>query len=229
VVLTCGNRCFHNLIFSWEVYKNKLLSLLHVVRNKYDIHVKKEITMVDDRKSFQELLAEEVPEPVVPVRAVASLALTQVRDIGLALARMAEEQMSVAERVDTLTVRVDDAHVRLDRAVEVVKGFHRRLTSVECRVLPHECISSEQATEVRLAVQRLAELLTGKAAGSRGPSGKVPNFYSGIFTEIYNRTGAPRYELIRVEDYAGVMRFLEDWWKSASRRGEKRKEAESPI
>ncbi len=174
--------------------------------------------MVDDCRSFQGLLDEE--NPVTPVQVVATLTLTQVRDIGLALAQMAEEQMRLTERVDTLTVRVDTAHERLDRAAEVVKGFQRRLTCIECRMMPYECISSEQATEVRLAVQRLAELLTGKAAGSRQSGEKIPNFYSGIFTEIYNRTGTPRYELIRIEDYADVMRFLEDWWRSAIRGGE---------
>ena len=167
--------------------------------------------MVDDCKSFQGLLDEE--KPVTPVQVVSTLTLTQVRDVGLALAQMAEEQMR-------LTVRVDDAHMRLDRAAEVVKGFQRRLTSVERRVMPYECISSEQATEVRLAVQKLAELLIGRTAESREPSGKVPNFYSGLFTEIYSRTGAPRYELIRIKNYADVMRFLEDWWRSAIRGGE---------
>ncbi len=170
---------------------------------------------------------EGTPEPAEPRQPAASVALTQVRDIGLALVQMAEEQMQMAGQVDTLTIRVDDAHGRLDRAAEVVKGFHRRLTAVERRILPYECISSEQATEVRLAVQRLGEFLTGKAAGSRQAGAKVPNFYSGIFTEIYNRTGAPRYELIRVEDYPGVMRFLEDWWKSANLGEEKQSETEN--
>jgi hypothetical protein len=141
--------------------------------------------------------------------------LLQVRDIGLALVQMAEEQMQIQGQVEEITVRADAAHTRLDKAAEVVKGIGKRLTTVERRMLPYECISPEQATEVRLAVQRLGELLTGKAAKSRQPSEKVSNFYSGIFTEIYNRTGAPRYELIRVEDYPGVMRFLEDWWKAA--------------
>jgi hypothetical protein len=108
-----------------------------------------------------------------------------------------------------------------------VKGFQRRLTTVERRMLPYECISSEQATEVRLAVQRLGELLTGKVVKSRQPGEKVPNFYSSIFTEIYTRTGAPRYELIRLEDYAGVMRFLEEWCKSVTLSEEKESESES--
>jgi hypothetical protein len=155
-------------------------------------------------------------EPAVPVIPTTTVALTQVRDIGLALVQMAEEQMQMAEHMDALSVRVDDAHNRLDRAAEVVKDFQRRLKTVERRMLPYECISAEQATEVRLAVQRLGELLTSKAAKDRKPGEKLVNYYSSIFQEIYNRTGAPRYELIRVEDYLAVMRFLEDWWKSVS-------------
>ena len=153
----------------------------------------------------------------------------QVRDIGLALVQMAEEQMQLQAQVDAATVRADAAHDRLDKAAEVVKGFQHRLTAVERLMLPHECISSEQATEVRLAVQRLGECLTGKAARSRQAGAKVPNFYSSIFTELYNRTGAPRYELIRVEDYPGVMRFLEDWWKSAHLEEEKQSGAEGTL
>jgi len=165
---------------------------------------------------------EGTPEPAEPRQPAAPVALTQVRDIGLALVQMAEEQMQMAGQVDTLTIRVDDAHGRLDRAAEVVKGFHRRLTAVERRMLPYECISPEQATEVRLAVQRLGELLTNKVA-QMASGEKLPNYYSGIFTEIYTRTGAPRYELIRIEDYPGVMQFLEGWWKSAQ-AGESKEE-----
>src|SRR5689334_981703 len=81
--------------------------------------------------------------------------------------------------------RVDEAHNRLDRAAEVVKNFQRRLTTVERRVYPYECISSEQAVEIHLAVQRLGELLTGQAAKTRKPGEKVLNYYSSIFQEIY--------------------------------------------
>lgn len=165
------------------------------------------------RDCFRVLWREFGQRDAVPAPA-GSAALLQVRDIGLALVHMAEEQMQLQTQVETVTVRVDEAHTRLDRAVEVVEGFGRRLTRVEHRMMPYESISAEQATEVRLAVQRLGELLTGKAARVRKGE-KLPNYYSGIFMEIYNRTGAPRYELIRVEDYAAVMQFLESWYKSA--------------
>ena len=96
----------------------------------------------------------------------------------------------------------------------MVGNLHRRLSAVERRVLPYECISSEQSSEISLAVKRLGELLTRKAAKTSKEK-PIPNYYQGIFTEIYNRTGAPRYELIRQEDYQNVMTFLDDWRKAA--------------
>lgn len=166
------------------------------------------------------VVSSERPAPALPA---ASLALNQVRDIGLALVQMAEEQMQVVEHIDALSPRVDEAHNRLDRAAEVVKHIQKRLTTVERRVYPYEVISSEQATEIRLAVQRLGEVLTGQAAKTRKPGEKVANYYSSIFQEIYTRTGAPRYELIRMSDYADVMAFLESWLKSAQGPQEEQK------
>ncbi len=167
------------------------------------------------RRECFKVLWREFGQRSVEPESGGSSALAQVRDIGLALVSMAEEQMQLQSQVGAIHVRVEGAHERLDKAAEVVKGFQRRLTSVERRMMPYEVISPEQATEVRLAVQRLVELLTGKEARTAKKGEKRTNYYSAIFMEIYNRTGAPRYELIRVEDYQGVMAFLEGWWKSA--------------
>jgi hypothetical protein len=158
---------------------------------------------------------ESAPAPV----ASASMAVLQhARNLGLAVAQMAEEQLAMQEHVETIDVEVGRAHNRLDQAAEVFVKFNRRLTAVERRVMPYEAISSEQAGDIKLAVQRLGELLT-KQEASASQDKPIKNYYSGIFTEIYNRTGAPRYELIRQEDYQDVMRFLEDWYQAT--QGEK--------
>jgi hypothetical protein len=173
-------------------------------------------------REFGEVISPHaVTEPAVAsVQPTSTLALSQVREIGFALMQMAEEQIALQGQVETISARTEEAYLRLDKAAEVVKGFHRRLTTIEHRMMPYEAISPEQATEVRLAVQRQGELLTGQAARSRKPGEKLTNYYSSIFTEIYNRTGAPRYELIRIEDYADVMRFLEEWHHSAATQSE---------
>jgi hypothetical protein len=143
-----------------------------------------------------------------------SQALVQVREIGQALVNLADEQLVLQTRVDTIETSTAGAHERLDKAAAVVRSMQQRLSHVERRVYPYECISEEMATEIRLAVQRLAEALTRRAVATLPPGEKLPNYYSGIFTEIYTRTGAPRYELIRVEDYSSVMAFLESWRRS---------------
>ncbi len=141
-------------------------------------------------------------------------ALTQVRDLGLAVAQLAEEQMELQGRVDLLHTEVDRAHGRLDRAAEVVGNLHRHLGAVERRVAPAETISNEQATEIAGSVKALAELLTHQAAGS-SKDGKVPNYYQGVFSELYRRFGVTKYTLIKQADYHAVLQFLDDWRTSA--------------
>lgn len=171
------------------------------------------------RDCFRVLWREFGQLSLVPAEPVVESVLVQVRDAGLAIVQMAQAQLELQGTVGDISVRTEAAHERLDKAALVVGNMQRRLTTVERRVLPYECVSPEQAADISLAVKRLGEALTRKAA--RGSSKeKIPNYYQGIFTEIYNRTGAPRYELIRQEDYVGVMQFLEDWSKSAQERGE---------
>ena len=149
-----------------------------------------------------------------PYPSAATATLQHTRNLGLAVVQMAEEQLALQEHIETVDVEVARAHSRLDLAAEVVVKFNRRLTAVERRIMPYECISPEQAGDIKLAVQHLGELLTRKAARASADQ-PIPNYYQGIFVEIYNRTGAPRYELVHLEDYQKVMIFLEDWYKAA--------------
>jgi len=137
-------------------------------------------------------------------------ALTLIRDQSLAVAQMADEQIR-------MSYEVTRAHARLDTAAEVVGDMRRRLTAVERRVMPYETITEEQADDIKLAVQRLGELLTRNAANASKDK-KIQNYYQGIFVEIHNLTGAPRYNLIRQERYRQVMEVLMRW--QAAARGE---------
>ncbi len=125
-----------------------------------------------------------------------STALTQVRDLALAVAQMAEQQIELQGQVITVNARVD-------RAAVVVGDLQRRLSSVEHRMLPSAVISEEQAAEISTTVKALAELMAGKDAGK--------NHYQGIFGELYRRFGISSYKLIRQEDYQQVLTFLSDW------------------
>ncbi len=135
-------------------------------------------------------------------------ALAFIRDQSLAIAQMADEQIRMSSEIDR-------AHTRLDTAASIVGDMRRRLTAVERRVMSYETISEEQADDIKLAVQRLGELLTRNAANA-SKNKKIQNYYQGIFVEIHNLTGAPRYNLIRQEDYRRVMDILMRWQAAAS-------------
>lgn len=127
----------------------------------------------------------------------AIIALEQIRDMGLAIARMAEQQIEMEQRLNA----------RLDRAASVVGDIQRRLSIVERRFHPQALISDEQAEEISSTVKALAELIT-----SYDPS---KNHYQSIFAELYRRFGVSSYKNIRLEQYEKVLKFLEDWRRSA--------------
>jgi hypothetical protein len=76
--------------------------------------------------------------------------LKQIREMGLAIAHMAEQQIEIEQRLNT----------RLDRAAVVVGNINRRLSVVERRLSPPEYVTDEMATNIALAVKALAEELS---------------------------------------------------------------------
>jgi len=145
----------------------------------------------------QAFQTDELVSPSEEPNAPTSLAtLQQIREMGLAIARMAEQQIEIEQRLNT----------RLDRAAAAVGNINRRLSIVEHRLSPPEYVTDEMATEIMLAVKALAEEL-----GQHNP-GK--NHYQAVYTEIYQRFRAPSYTQIRIDRYEAVIKFLEDWRRS---------------
>ncbi len=124
------------------------------------------------------------------------VALEQIREMGLAIAHMAEQQIEMEQRVNA----------RLDRAVKVVGDIQRRLGVVERKFTPATLITDEQAEEISATVKSLAEFMTSKSSGK--------NHYQGIFAELYRRFGVSSYKNIRLEQYSQVLQFLEEWRQS---------------
>jgi hypothetical protein len=152
-------------------------------------------------QAFQtdELVTTAEEEQNVPT----SLAtLKQIREMGLAIAHMAEQQIEIEQRLNT----------RLDRAAVVVGNINRRLSVVERRLSPPEYVTDEMATNIALAVKALAEEL------SRHDPGK--NHYQSVYMEIYRRFRAPSYDRIRIDRYEAVMKFLDDWQKSIDKHSQ---------
>jgi hypothetical protein len=145
---------------------------------------------------FQEE-ASVVVDSVEVASSASVVALEQIRDMGLAIARMAEQQLEMEQRLTS----------RLDRAAKVVGDIQRRLGVVERKLYPPALITDDQAEEVSASVKALAELITSKDSSK--------NHYQGIFAELYRRFGVSSYKNIRLDQYGSVLQFLEDWRKTA--------------
>ncbi len=124
------------------------------------------------------------------------IALEQIREMGLAIAHMAQQQIELEQRLTT----------RIDRAAKVVGDIQRRLGVVEHRLTPATLITDAQAEEVSASVKSLAELMNSKSPSK--------NHYQGIFAELYRRFGVSSYKNIRLDQYEQVLQFLEDWRQS---------------
>lgn len=119
--------------------------------------------------------------------------LTQVRNLGLAIAQLAEQQIELEERVSTVDAKVQD--------------IQQRLGTIEQRTEPRASISDKQAAEISNRVKALAEALTKKDSSK--------NHYQSIFGELYRRFQVSSYRLIKQGQYQAVLKFLDDWQESA--------------
>lgn len=125
--------------------------------------------------------------------------LVQIRDMALAIATMAEQQMLLEGRVTT-------TETRLDKAAVVVGDLSKRLGRLESRLAPGAYITDEQAAEISQRVKALAGRLQEQTPGK--------NYYQSIFGELYRRFNVSGYKLIRQNQYAEVIAFLEEWRRS---------------
>jgi hypothetical protein len=122
-------------------------------------------------------------------------ALQQIRDNALAVARLAEEQIRLTERVD--------------RAAVVVGQHGRRITALERKLAPPNAITDEQAAEIAQKVKAVAMQMTEHDPGT--------NHFQGVFSELHRRFGVSSYKNIRQSRYHEVMKFLDEW---AARAGD---------
>ncbi len=130
----------------------------------------------------------------------AIVALNQIREMGIAITRMAEQQIEAERRLDT-------HESRLNQAAQVVGNLQHRMNAVERTVLPGAIISTAQAGNISTAVKSLAEFMTSATPGK--------NHYQAIFAELYRRFRVSDYNHIRQADYRAVLDFLADWGRSA--------------
>jgi dsDNA-binding SOS-regulon protein len=164
------------------------------------------------RECFQVLSAAFSADLLLPDQANKSteegMTLAQVRDLGIALQRTAEEQMQLRSRVDETYTLATDAHERLDKAAEVIGTLQRRMGAVEERLGPGEKITSRQQADLQDRVKGLAHLLT-----ERDPS---KNHFGGVWGALNKQMNVASYKDIRQGQYDAAVAFLEDWQRTLS-------------
>jgi P22_AR N-terminal domain/ORF6C domain len=129
--------------------------------------------------------------------------LEQIIEQSRAMQRMAEEQIALIHRMDAAAhvvkaIRTDLAVTKAD-----VADVKIRLGELEERLHPSTYITNAQAAEIQSAVATIAMALT-----QRDPS---KNHFQAIHAELHRRFKVKSYSLIRVEQYAAVLKFLETW------------------
>ena len=148
------------------------------------------------------------------------LSLAHIREMGLAIAAFAEQQMAFAERQQVHEGRIgvlEEGHgrldARLDRAAGVVGGLVRSVKALEQRLAPGNVLSEEQAAEVSDRVKTVAEALTARDVAA----GTAPrNWYGAIYRALYKRYNVAGYRLIRQGQYADVLAWLDDFHRAAA-------------
>ena len=157
---------------------------------------------------------------VVPPARDEVLSLAHIRDMGLAIAAFAEQQIAFAaqqqaqgRRLDVLDEGQGQLSARLDRAAGVVGGLVRSVKALEQRLAPGNVLTEEQAAEVSDRVKTVAEALTARDTAA----GSAPrDWYGSIYRTLYKRYNVAGYRRIRQEQYADVLSWLDDFHGAAS-------------
>lgn len=132
--------------------------------------------------------SEETDSPTV-------LALSQVRQMGLAIVRMAEEQIEFERRLVTTETRVD-------QAVLVYGDLTKRVEAIELRVSPGSPVTEEQASQISQSVKAVAIAL-GKQTKR--------NEFGAVYGELYRKFGVTSYKLLPTSKFEEAMKFLTQW------------------
>jgi hypothetical protein len=124
--------------------------------------------------------------------------LVKVREFGLAIARLADEQLRLGARVLAVEGRVHAA----GRWARDVTG---RLDRIEAQLPAAGLVTEEQAAAISTAVLDLAGLL----GAEKGDDASNP--YQTVYSALYRRFGVSSYKAVPATRFKDVMAFLDSW------------------
>jgi len=151
------------------------------------------------------ILADAFLRPSETVTTPQSVAILQIREMGVAITRMADELLALEQRTASVATR-------LDRAATVVGNINKRLTVVEQQVRAGT-LTEEQAREVQQRVNLIAQELTKRDPGQK--------HHPGVYEVLRQETGATSYKQIPPKGYQSALAFLDNWLE-AIRQAESR-------
>lgn len=114
-------------------------------------------------------------------------ALMQVREMGLAIVRMAEEQIEFDRR--------------LGQTETAVTSLTERVQRLETGS-PETAVTEAQASQLSQAVKAVA-IAQGKVSGR--------NEFGAVYGEMYRKFGITSYKLLPASKFSDCMRWLTDW------------------
>jgi hypothetical protein len=123
------------------------------------------------------------------------VSLYQVREMGLAIARMAEEQIEFERRLTT-------TEGRLEKAAIVYGELTQRVETLEQRMGPGQPVTEDQASQISQAVKAVAMTLSKKSG---------TNQYGAVYGELYRKFGITSYKLLPAKRFNEAMEFLTEW------------------
>jgi hypothetical protein len=156
------------------------------------------------KECYQVLAAAFLGEPT-KTDSPAVQALTQIREMGLAIAQMAEQQIEVERRLATTEDRLERG---LKRAAVVFGQIDQRLTIVE-RQIRSGSLTKEQAREIKRRVNKLALLLTEQRPGEK--------HFQGIYAALEDQTGVTSYTSIPPAAFEAAVEWLDNWIRAIQR------------
>ncbi len=125
------------------------------------------------------------------------IALSQVREMGMAIVRMAEEQMEFERRLTT-------TETRLDQAATVYGDLTKRVKTLEQRIAPGAPVTEEQASQISQAVKAVAIVL-GKQTKR--------NEFGAVYGELYRQYGVTSYKQVPASKFDDAMKWLSGWYQ----------------
>jgi hypothetical protein len=147
------------------------------------------------QRECYDVLAQAFQSPAA--RPDASSTLMQVREMGLAIVRMAEEQMEFDRRLAVQEGRMEQAAV-------VVADLRKRVTAVKQKLSPGKAVTDDQASQISQAVKVVA-LALGKKSGR--------NEFGAVYGELYRKFGITSYKMLPSKQFESAMKFLTGWYE----------------